>query len=234
MSKQRFRLAEYYQEGSKFYHATFDHLTHKVNQQGKKIPTILLKNVYLVNSQDKKIALRKANDFVDEKGRHIVADHLWVKLTKPWFDLPVELVKGDEIYFSAEVKPYKINRTDILRKREQIWSDAKKMSNKIYQRWAKYTDSHKRKNFQLSLTKMKQKQREIMNKAKKEQKNLKLVDYSLTRIKNIKVVALVKTKDSFIRKHYCYTRYKQQGYKYTAWVAYRSIEYASKTKKIIA
>jgi len=70
-----------------------------------------------------------------------------------------------------------------------------------------------------------------MNKAKKEQKNLKLVDYSLTRIKNIKVVALVKTKDSFIREHYCYTRYKQQGYKYTAWLAYRSIEYASKTKK---
>jgi len=50
MSKQRFRLAEYYQDGRMFYHATFDHLTHKGNQQGKKIPTILLKDVYLVNS----------------------------------------------------------------------------------------------------------------------------------------------------------------------------------------
>lgn len=225
-SKQRFRLAEYYQQGPKYYHATFDHLTHKINQQGKKIPTALLKDVYLVDKYDKKIALRKANDFIDKKGRHIIADHLWVKFTKPWFDLPTELVKGDEIYFAAEVEQYKINRLDVLHKRDQIWLNAEKRSKQIYQRWSKYTETHKRKNFQLSLTKMKQKQREIIKKAKRDQKKQKLVDYTLNRIKNIKIAKISKTKSNFDRTQYNYSQFKRQGYKYSAWLAYRSMNYA--------
>lgn len=226
MNKQRFRLAEYYQKEAKYYHATFDHLTHKVNQQGKKIPTILLTDVYLVDKQDNKIALRKSNDFIDKKGRHVVADHLWVKLTKPWFELSTELIKGDEIFFSAEVEQYKINREDVLLKRNQIWANAEKEAKQIYQRWSKYTDTHKRKNFQLSLNKMKQKQQNIIEKAKKDQERLKLVDYTLNRIKNIKIAKLSKPKKGFERQKYCYDRYKRQGYKYSAWLAYRSINYA--------
>lgn len=100
-TKQRFRLGELYQKGPNYYHAIFDHLTHKINSKGKKIPTILLKDIYLVDENDKKIPLRKNNDFIDAKGRHIVADHVWVKFTKPWFDLPFELLQGDENHLSG-------------------------------------------------------------------------------------------------------------------------------------
>ena len=71
--------------------------------QHKKIPVALLTDVYLVDENDKKVRLSKKNDFVDRKGRHIIADHIWVKFTKPWFEVPNELIKGDEIFFSAEV-----------------------------------------------------------------------------------------------------------------------------------
>lgn len=224
-NKQRFRLGDYYHKGANYYHATFDHLTHKVNAQGKKIPTILLTDVYLVDKDDKKIALRKSNDFIDKKGRHIVADHLWVKLTKPWFELPQELIKGDEIYFSAEIEQYRITRLDVIKKRDKIWNDAQKKSDQIYKSWSKYTDTHKRKNFQLSLEKMKQKQRKLLEQAKKDQEKLELVDYTLNRIKNIKVARWVKPKRGFKREKYDYDQYKRQGYKYSAWLAYHSMSY---------
>lgn len=222
MSKQRFRLKELYQKGPNFYHATFDHITHKINQQHKKIPVILLRDLYLVDENDKKIALRKSNDFIDAKGRHIASDHVWIKLTKPWFDLG-ELIQGDEVFFSAEVDQYRINRDDVLNKREIIWQNAVRKNDQIYHRWQKYTDTHRRKNFQLSLNKMKQKQKNNLAKAKEEQEKLALVDYSLKSIKKPKLVK--KTDLDYEREKYSYDFYKKQGYKYSAWIAARSINY---------
>lgn len=226
MNRQRFRLADYYQKGSKHYHATFDRLTHKTNAQHKKIPVALLTDVYLVDENDKKVRLSNKKDFIDKKGRHILADHLWVKFTKPWFEIPTELIKGDEVFFSAEVEQYKINRQDVLKERDKIWDEAKKKSEQIYLRWSKYTDTHRRKNFELSLNKMKQKQRDLMEQAKKEQEALELVDYSLNKIKNINVSKLIKPGHQFEREQYNYEQYKRQGYKYSAWLAARSIEYS--------
>lgn len=226
MSKQRFRLADYYQNGSNYYHATFEKLTHKTNAQHKKIPVALLTDVYLVDENDKKVRLSKKNDFVDRKGRHIIADHIWVKFTKPWFEVPNELIKGDEIFFSAEVEQYKINRPDVLKQRDRIWNDAKKKADQIYKRWSKYTDEHKRKNFQLSLEKMKQKQHDTLEQAKEDQKKLELVDYGLNKIKKINISKLVKPRHHFERGQYNYEQYKRQGYKYSAWLAARSIKYS--------
>ena len=230
MNRQRFRLADYYQNGSQYYHATFDRLTHKTNAQHKKIPVALLTDVYLVDENDKKVRLSNKKDFIDKKGRHILADHIWVKFTKPWFEVSTELIKGDEVFFSAEVEQYKINRQDILKERDKIWKDAKKKSEQIYQRWSKYTDTHKRKNFQLSLKKMKQKQHDLLEQAKKDQTELELVDYGLNKIKNISVSKMVKPRQHFQRDEYHYSQYKKQGYKYSAWLAARSIKYAQGEK----
>lgn len=160
MNRQRFRLGEYYGQQPKYYHATFDHISHKINSQKKKIPVILLTDIFLVNDKGEKIRLAKKNDFKDKKGRHIIADHLWVKLTKEWLKLPCQLLKGDEVYFQAGITKYRISRQDVLNKRNKIWNDALKKNEQIYKRWSKYTDTHKRKNLQLSLEKMKDKQRE--------------------------------------------------------------------------
>lgn len=224
-SQQRFRLGELYAKGPNYYHATFDHITHKVNHQKKKIPVILLTDVYLVDKDDNKIRMMKSNDFRDKKGRHIVADHLWVKMTKPWFEVKEELLAGDEVYFSAEVEKYKIVRKDAIDKRDAIYNEAKKKCDDIYKRWSRYTDNHKRKNFELSLKKMKSKQKEIMAKAKRNQSNIELVDYSLNKVKAIKVVIKVTTNSNYKRKIYNYEQYKYQGYKYTAWLAARSMAF---------
>lgn len=225
MTKQRFRLGEQYGKSPRYYHATFTYLTHKVNSQKKKIAVILLKDVYLVDSQDKKKRLDSTNDFIDKKGRHIVADHLWVKLTKPWLKLSQELIAGDEIYFKANVKKYRINRSDVLEKREQIWQEAQRKNDLIYRRWSKYTDTHKRKNFDLSLAKMKAKQKTNIEQAKKDQQKLELVDYSLDHVSDIHVARLVKPKYHFQRTKYDYQQYRRQGYTYSAWLAVRSIKY---------
>lgn len=220
-SKQRFRLGEKYGKGAFYYHATFDHITHKVNRQKKKIPVILLKDVYFVDKNDKRILLAKDNDFRDKNGHHIVAEHIWVKLTKPWFSVPCELFNGDEVIFSAEVEKYKIGRDDIIKKREKIWNAAVKENDKIHKRWVRYTNKHFRKNFELSLRNMKRKQKANLRKARQKQEKLELVDYSLNRINHVKLVKRVST--NVEREKYNYQQYKNQGYKYSAWLAARSI-----------
>lgn len=228
MSKQRFRLAEYFGKPAQFYHATFDHITHKINRQHQKIPVILLTNVYLVDSQDKKIRLANKNDFIDAKGKHIIADHLWVKLTKPWLELPQELLQGDEIYFQANVEQYKITRADTIMKRNQIWDAMIKKNKRIETSWNYYTKHHYRKNFMTSLRKMRAKQQENITEAKKLQMQIKLVDYSLNHICKIHVVLLRKVKKNFQRETYNYVRFKNQGYKYSAWLAARTMDYIEK------
>lgn len=214
MAKQRFKLGKFYGKPPQQYRATFGYLTHKVNQQHKKIPVILLKNIYII----------------DKDKKHLVADHMWVKLTKPWFKLG-ELLDGDCLIFKAKVEKYKISREDVLAKREAIWQEAVKTNNQIYQRWQKYTDTHHRKNFQLSLDKMKQKQKNNLIEAKKQQAKLELVDYSLNYISNLKLTR--KNSDTtYEREQFDYDYYKKQGYKYSSWMAARSIDYAESHIKL--
>ena len=226
--KQRFRLGDYLNQVPQYYHATFGYIAHKVNQQHKKIPLILLKDIYLVDENDKKIRLSKKADFKDNKGNHIVADHLWVKLTKPWFELPDELLYGDEVYFRASVETYNIVRKDVLDQRQAIWDKAKKKSDQIYKRWAKYTEDHYRKNFSLSLNKMKEKQKKIMEQAKEDQAQLSLVDYGLNHIDKIKVVRSKRALYGVEREPYNYQQYKKQGYKYSSYLAAKSMNYAKR------
>ena len=228
-SKQRFRLGEYYGKPAMRYHATFNYIAHKTSY-GKKVPMILLTDLYLVDQNGKKIRLANSNDFIDKKGRHIVADHAWVKFTKPWYDLPCELIKGDEVEFDAKVEQYKIVRKSVLDQRDHIWNEAKKKADAIYKRWSKYTDTHRRKNFQLSLDKMKAKQKAILDKAKKDQEKLQLVDYGLNYIKNIKLVKKTTPKDKFERDKYNYKQYRLYHYSYTSWLAARSMDYAGVDK----
>lgn len=214
MAKQRFKLGKFYDKQPQQYQAAFGYLTHKINQQHKKIPVILLKNIYVIN-KDKK---------------YLVADHMWVKLAKPWFKLG-ELLNGDCLIFKAKVEKYKISRDDVLAKREAIWQEAIKTNDQIYQRWQKYTDTHRRKNFQLSLDKMKQKQKNNLIKAKKQQAKLELVDYSLNYISNLKLIR--KNSDiAYNREQFNYDYYKKQGYKYSSWMAARSIDYAENHIKL--
>lgn len=223
MSKQRFRLGEL-DDQPHYFHATFKELTHKTTRNGKKA-VILLTDIYLVDESDHKIRLAKSNDFIDSKGRHIVADHCWVTLTKPWF-IGTELLSGDEVFFKANVTKYKINRDDVLEKRDQIWQDAEKKSEKIYQRWSKYTDMHRRKNFNLSLQKMKDKQRKIMELAKKQQNELELVDYTLNRISQVKLVKEKPVRKGWFREDWSYDQYKTDD-RYSGYLAARSIKYAN-------
>ena len=97
MSNQRVILADYYGYKAQFYHATFDHLSH--SKDNKKKPVALLKNIYLVDSNDKRQSNVRQDTYIDESGRAIIADHCWVPLDDEWFKLPFPLLQGDEIYF---------------------------------------------------------------------------------------------------------------------------------------
>lgn len=231
ITKQRFRLKEYQNLPPQYYHATFKYIAHKVNSNKGKIPMILLTDIYLVDKNDRKIRLAKQNDFIDRQGRHIIADHLWVKMTKPWFNLPYSLIYGDEVLFKASIEEYRINRDDLLIKRDKIWQQALKENDKIYQRWSKYTDTHRRKNFQLSLNKMKAKQAANLKQVQNKQALIKLVDYSLNKISNIKIVKYNSAIKLEKRSSYNYEQYKKQGYKYSAWLAAVSIHFAEENLK---
>ena len=196
--KQRFRLRDYLNQPPQYYHATFGYIAHKVNQQHKKIPLILLKDIYLVDENDKKIRLSKKADFKDHK------------------------------YFRASVETYNIVRKDVLDQRQAIWDKAKKKSDQIYKRWAKYTEDHYRKNFSLSLNKMKEKQKKIMEQAKEDQAQLSLVDYGLNHIDKIKVVRSKRAMYGVEREPYSYQQYKKQGYKYSSYLAAKSMNYAKR------
>src|SRR5699024_6556192 len=103
MSNQRVILADYYGYKAQFYHATFDHLSHSKDDTAEKKPVALLKNIYLVDANDKRKSNIRQDTYIDESGRAIIADHCWVSLNEEWFKLPFELLQGDEIYFLADV-----------------------------------------------------------------------------------------------------------------------------------
>lgn len=227
MANQRFRLGEVLNGAPKYYHATFGELTHKTNSAGKKIPVVLLKDIYLVNENDQKIRLAKSNDFIDQKGRHIVADHAWVKLTKPFFKDNLEILPGDEIIFKAAIKPYKIVRNDVVAKREKIWQEAQAKNNQIYQRWHREMQKHFNKDFNKSLRKMKKKQKQVLTKAKEEQSQIPLVDYTFNKISNLDIINMLPVKKGWHRGFWLWSKKRDEGVKYTEYLAARSIKYAN-------
>lgn len=113
-------------------------------------------------------------------------------------------------------------------KRNQIWDAMIKKNKRIETSWNYYTKHHYRKNFMTSLRKMRAKQQENITEAKKLQMQIKLVDYSLNHICKIHVVLLRKVKKNFQRETYNYVRFKNQGYKYSAWLAARTMDYIEK------
>lgn len=220
LRQSRFRLADYVNQPPQYYHATFGLITHK--KTGRAV--ILLKDLYFVDKDDRKIRLAKDNDQVDKKGRHIVADHVWINLTKPWLNLKTELLDGDEVMFKASVAPYKITRSDTVAQRQAIWQKAKVENELLWERYEKHKRSRMLKKHEFD--KLKQKQHANLMQAAKEESEIKLVDYSLNRITNLKVVNYKRVYYHTERQIYDPNRIKDQ--KYTKFLAWHSMDYSEK------
>lgn len=220
--QSRFRLGELDDDQYHYFHAVFCLITHK--KSGRAV--ILLKDLYLVDKNDKKIAMRKASDQVDKYGRHIIADHVWINLTKPWLETKNELFDGDEVMFKAKPVSYKIVRNDVLQKREEIYQAAVKKCDKLEAHWRKETAKGYVKDFDQKLKALQDKKHKILARAKEEQNNIELVDYSLKNISSIKVVKYKKLFYHTERGLYNPNRYNDE--KYTKYLAWHSIDYAEK------
>lgn len=220
LKQSRFRLGDYLDKPAQYYHATFGFVTHK--KSGRAV--VLLRDLYFVDQAGRKIALRKSNDQIDKYGRHIVADHLWVNLTKPWLKLGLELLDGDEVMFKASVTPYKITRKDTLDKRNQIWNKALVKNELLYEHYRML--KIKRKTPKQALEKMQAKQKANLAKAKKEEDGIALVDYTLNKIKDLCVVRRKRVYYGVKRLAYDAGRIKDHAY--TKYLAWHSMDYAEK------
>lgn len=225
MNKQRARLAEYYGKPAQRYHATFGYITHKSTGRA----CILLKKIYFVDKNGKKIPMRNDKQDVVISGKHYIADHVWINLTKPWLNTGIELLDGDEVEFDACVEQYKITRSDVLAKREAVYQDARKKCEQIYNNWLRKTKKSHIDNFALKLDRMRERQSRIMQEAKEKQANIELVDYALNRIKKIKVVDYKRVYYGVRREKYNNNRYNDR--RYTKFLAWHSMDYASKCDK---
>ena len=79
-SHSRVILKDFYGQPAQFYHATFDHLTHHKDARGRRVPTVLLKNIYSVDSNDSRIFNSRQDTYKDSKGNSIIADHCWMDI----------------------------------------------------------------------------------------------------------------------------------------------------------
>lgn len=222
LRQSRFRLGELDDDKYHYFHATFCLITHK--KSGRAV--ILLKDLYLVDKNDKKIVMRKKNDQVDKYGRHIIADHVWINLTKPWLETKNELFDGDEVMFKAKPTSYKIVRGDVLSKREAIYQKAIKKCDELEKKWHTETAQGYVKNFDKKLARLNAQKRKILARAKEEQNNIELIDYTLKNISSIKVINYKKLFYHTERGLYNPDRYNDE--KYTNYLAWHSIDYAEK------
>ena len=222
LRQSRFRLGELDDNEYHYFHATFCLITHK--KTGRAV--ILLKDLYLVDKNGKKIVMRKKSDQVDKYGRHIIADHVWINLTRPWLETGDELFDGDEVMFKAKPTSYKIVRGDVLQEREAIYQKAIEKCNKLEDEWHKKTEKGFVKDFDKKLKYLNNEKRKIMARAKEEQNKIELIDYTL---KNITAINVVKYKKLFYhtkRSHYDSSRYNDD--RYTNYLAWHTIDYAKK------
>lgn len=128
MSNQRVRLAKY-ENKRQFYHAVFGEIRHDKNNQ----PEVLLKDIYPIYPNGKKVPLRSKPELKDDKGEQIAADHAWVKLNIGFLNLPYELLNGDQIVFSAVVKTYPIVRQNVLKSRDMAWNSGQQKAEQVYE-----------------------------------------------------------------------------------------------------
>lgn len=185
----------------------------------------MLTDVYFVDQFDKKIAMRLKNDQRDKRGRHIIADHIWINLTKPWLETGTELLYGDEVFFKADVKPYKRVRKDTLAIREQIYQKAKADCERIYDKFSFDLEDGYDYDFQKHLKQVKEKQKRIMKEALEKQAQIKLMDYTFKHVGKIKIVKYRPVHYKTERQHYNAQRYNDGRYiKYLIW---HSKSYAS-------
>ena len=105
LPQQRVRLGRLFKRHNEYhyYRATFSHLSHTKN--GKV--DLLLLNVYLVDKNNHLIHFHSndPDDFHDQKGRIMVADHLWITATKKWLT-GMEKIYGDQVFFKAKIYKY--------------------------------------------------------------------------------------------------------------------------------
>lgn len=224
MSIQRVILADFYQQPPKYYHATFDHLSHTKAVYGKTIPVALLKNIYLVDSKDNRLANVREDTYIDQDGNPIIADHCWVQLNQAWFKLPRELLQGDEIYFKAEVEQYNITRDDLAKKRKLIWEKAKQLNDGIYSAWQGSKHMYHGVQYQSAYEQMRSHIQSNNEMARLQQQNIPMVDYTLTDLSDIQVIKYLNHTERRIK--YNYKQYLKQHLKYSGWLVARSMSFA--------
>lgn len=223
MSNQRVILADYYGYKAQFYHATFDHLSHSKDDTVEKKPVALLKNIYLVDANDKRKSNIRQDTYIDESGRAIIADHCWVPVNEEWFKLPFELLQGDEIYFLADVDQYPITRSDLIQKRKEIWQQAKQLNNSLYSAWQGSKHNYHGAQYSSMYEQMRAHMQSNNDMARQQTENIPMVDYTLTNLKSIKVAHYKDRKAKRLR--YNVNQFLKSGYRYTGFLAGRSFRY---------
>ena len=226
MANQRKRLKQFYGRKALCYVATFDHVSHKRDAQDNQVPVALIKNIVLVDPFKRFIEPTGFHDFQLCQTPYVVADHTWVNFTKQWFKLDQEVLTGDRIFFTALVERYSINRDDILKERNEIWNNAKEANDQLYQQWRNRAKANPGINFSSSFANMKAEQQANFENAKEEQKNISLVDFSFSRMRDLRLIKLNPATKNIERIRYDYDQYQRLGYKYTYWLATRSMKVA--------
>lgn len=224
-TNSRVILADYYGYPAQHYHATFDHLTHKRDAHGNKVPVALLTDLYLVDSNDNRLENVRQDTYISADGQSIIADHVWVEFNKTWFNTPHELLQGDQVFFKADVEQYKISRADVVSKRQAIWKDAQAMNDQVYSAWQGSKHNLHGTQYQSAYEQMRAHIQSNNEMARIKQQSIPLVDYSLTNVQNLKVIKYLNK--SVLRTKYSYYQYSKQGYKYSAWLAARSMAFVN-------
>ena len=222
-SHSRVILKDFYGQPAQFYHATFDHLTHHKDARGRSVPTVLLKNIYSVDSNDSRIFNSRQDTYKDSNGNSIIADHCWMDIDESWFKLPKELFKGDEIFFKAEVEQYNISRDDLVEKRNQIWQTTQQLNDSVFSAWKSSKNNYHGAQYRSALSQMKAHIKQNNHIAHLQQERIPLVDYSLTHPTEIRIAKLIDT--TVPRAKYNLSNYQKFGIKYTQWLSKRSFAF---------
>lgn len=130
MSNQRKRLAKYKNKIQR-YRGIFGEIRH--DKQNR--PEVLIKDIYPIYKNGKKVPLRSKDGPTDSKGQQIATDHAWIPMTQSLLEVGRELFNGDIIEFDAVVKSYKIVRDDILKQRENLWQSGLTQLNVVYRKY---------------------------------------------------------------------------------------------------
>ena len=113
-----------------------------------------------------------------------------------------------------------------MKQRDKIWNNAKEANAQLYQRWRSRSKANPGINFSASYKDMKAEQQENLDNAREEQRNISLVDFSFSRMKDLRLTKINPATKNIKRIKYDYDEYERLGYKYTFWLATRSMKVA--------